>query len=274
MRMTPPTPDQHPVTRFLVDLALHRGGLRQMFEVEATPRYTLLYLLTERQALADAGPLLIEPATDDASERYRRWVTQGLAIELRATSPFDDVAAHLRTLTVAIHDQAPPALLRYADARLYAGLYPVLGERERARLLGPIETMSGVAANRPWTLRQTPEAAARHVPTDEPFRLTHRHELSQQAWRESAMLQPLATRHDIPLERLVSWFRQLRDMDLGTECACLEACRRLACLGIDRPIDEPARAAIQVHPGSLDTKLATLEAHFSNASPIQEMVHG
>lgn len=267
MRITTPVPTQRRLTsRFLIDLALHRDGLRQMFEAEPGARHELLYLRTEHKSVADAGPLLIEPASAEASSVYRQWVEQGLAVELQGIRPFDDVAAHLRTLTMVEREQAPPALFRYADSQLYAGLQSVLGDAERARLLGPSEAMTGMAANESWTLHQPPLDADDYALATTPFRLTQPHLQALQTWRERAFLQPLADQHAIPIERVLGWFQQLRSMALGNEQACFEGCQRLALLSIDHPLDSHCAAIQALGTAPWQAKMATLEARLIDDS--------
>ncbi|HET8790173.1 MAG TPA: DUF4123 domain-containing protein [Modicisalibacter sp.] len=261
-------------SRFLVDLAMHRDGLGQMFEAEPIARHELLYLQTDQKSVADAGPLLIEPASTEAHATYQSWTEQGLSIKLQSTRSFDYVAAHLRTLTMVRRDQAPTALFRYADSRLYAGLQAVLGDSERARLLGPNEAMIGVAGNEPWALRQPPLDADHYALAEVPFRLTQEHVKSLQAWRQRAFLQPLADQHAIPIERLAGWFQQMIAMGFGNEQACFEGCQRLASLNIDQPISESHCKAIQILQVSWPAKLAALEARLVHArGTVQEARH-
>lgn len=264
MRIITPAPaHRRLISRFLVDLAMHRDGLRQMFEAEPGARHELLYLQTDQKGVADAGPLLIEPASTEAHAVYRQWLEQGLAIELQSTRGFDDVAAHLRTLTMVERDLAPAALFRYADSRLYVGLQSVLGDSELARLLGPNETMIGVAGNEPWALRQPPLDADHYVLSEAPFRLTQAHVKSLQAWRQRAFLQPLADQHAIPIEWVLGWFQQLQGMGFEGEKACFEGCQHLAALGIDGLIGEAHCTAIQSLDVSWQAKLAELKARFT-----------
>lgn len=258
---------------FLLDLAWHHDGLRQLFMTESVPHYTLLYLGTSQHTQATSGPLLVVPSSPQAAERYRTWVAQGRAIELTTSRSFEDTAEHLRTLTLAQREQGPPGVFRYADPRLYAGLIAVLNDTERQRLLGPSETMSGRAANEAWQLSQpVPPVAHGDTSSPAPFRLTRRHEHGLRTWRERALLTPLANRYDLPLERLLGWYRQLGILGATSERAGLAGCRRLAQLRIDRPIDAPLRARLQQCSGSLDAKLAVVEAHFQSPDGVTE--HG
>ncbi|WP_175546972.1 DUF4123 domain-containing protein [Modicisalibacter ilicicola] len=216
------------MSRFLVDLAWHRDGLRQLFETEPSPRYHLLYLQTHQHEQATAGPLLVEPASLVALQRYRPWVEEGLAIELVSAQPFDRVADHLKTLTVIECEQAPPSLFRYADPRVLAGLEASLNAPERARLLGPNERMRGVVAGQAWQLQQDTEAAARYASSEAPFRLTRQHLQGIEAWRRQLMLQPLAAQYAISLERLIDWYQEHHATGVDNEQACLEYCRRKA----------------------------------------------
>lgn len=256
MRMTPEPARRHLRSRFLVDLALHRDGLREMFEAEPSACHDLLYRQTDQAAVADAGPLLIEPTSSDAQSLCRQWVERGLAMEMRSARSFADVARHLQTLTMVAREQAPPALFRYADPRLYAGLCPALGEHERVRLLGPNETLTGVAAGVPWTLCQSAEVAERYEPPRENFRLTQRHRESIQVWRIQVLIQ---AQFDVSPERLSGWLRQLCAMGFESEQACLEGCWCLASLGLSRPIDESHCMAVQALDASWQAKLAALK---------------
>ncbi|SDL94885.1 protein of unknown function [Modicisalibacter muralis] len=275
MRINTPEPPQRPLkSRFLIDLAMHRDGLREMRKAEPDARHELLYWQTDHKGMADAGPLLVEPVSSGACATCRQWLEQGLAIELQGTRRFDDTATHLRTLTMTERESLPPALFRYADSRLYAGLQSVLDEHERARLLGPNEAMTGMAGNEAWTLRQPPLAAERYVLTDAPFRLTQPHLQGLQTWRERALLQPLVDQHTIPIERLVGWFQQMIAMGFDNEQTCFEGCQRLASLGFDQPLDSHCAAIQALGAAPWQTKLAALEARLIHArGTVQEAHH-
>ncbi|MGC3873627.1 DUF4123 domain-containing protein [Halomonas sp. GXIMD04776] len=215
------------ISRFLVDLSWHREGLRRMFEIESVPRYRLLYLQTIQHEQASVGPLLIEPRSPVAHQHYKKWVQQGLAIELQGQQRFELVVDHLQTLTLVEREQAPPVVFRYADPRLYAGLEATLNDHDLKRLLGHNDRMRAVVSNKTWILQQDSLEAARYKPTDAPFRLTQQHLQGIEAWRMRSMLQPLAVQYAIPLERLSGWFQEMQASGVG-ERDCLEHCQRMA----------------------------------------------
>lgn len=259
-----PTDTSH--TRYyLLDLAWYRGGLRRLFETDSAPHYTLLYMYTSQASAAEHGPLLLTPSSAEVSEAFHQWVEQGIAIELISRWELDDVAHHFKTLTMARRNDAL-VVLRYADPRLYAGIIPALSTADQARLLGPVESMIGTAHGQAWALRQTAQAADHHVRPDSPFRLTQRHELCLQAWRERALLQPIAERHGLPLDTLIGWYQQLSAMDFETEHTRVQGCEQLASLGKDRPISESLRTEVKALSGTWSAKLAHLKTRFSISS--------
>lgn len=258
-------------SRFLVDLAFYPNGLQRMFDTEPMPCYELLYLQTGQEAQADAGPLLIEPLSTNASAAYRDWTARGQAIELQSSQDFSTVATHLRTLTMVQREQASPALFRYADPRLYAGLAPALRNDEVARLLGPQLILQGVAAGQPWRLEQQLDDANPPRSIDGPFRLTLRHLASLRTWRETLFLQPLADHYHRPLCLLSEWCHQLQAMGFDTEQSYIQGCRRLAELGLEHPIDPSHQEAVLACPAPWQNKLATLEAQLiDNTSALPE----
>ncbi len=216
------------ISRFLVDLSLHKEGLRQIFEIEPAPRYQLLYLQTDQHEQANVGPLLIEPCSPVAHRHYKEWVQQGLAIELQGQQRFEPVVDHLQTLTLVEREQTPLALFRYADPRLYAGLESTLNVHDLRRLLGPNDRMRSVVSGQTWTLQQDSMEADSYTPASAPFRLTRDHLQGIDEWRSQTMLQALAEHYALPVEHIIGWYREIRTKSHNNEQACLEHCHRLA----------------------------------------------
>ncbi|WP_082140270.1 DUF4123 domain-containing protein [Halomonas sp. PR-M31] len=216
------------ISRFLVDLSLHKEALRRIFEIEPAPRYQLLYLQTDQHEQANVGPLLIDPCSPVAHRHYKEWVQQGLAIELQGQQRFESVAEHLKTLTMVERERAPLALFRYADPRLYAGLESTLNVHDLRRLLGPNDRMRSVVSGQTWTLQQDSMEADSYTPASAPFRLTRDHLQGIDEWRSQTMLQALAEHYALPVEHIIGWYREIRTKSHNNEQACLEHCHRLA----------------------------------------------
>ncbi len=210
---------------YLTDLALHPQAQQQMFRVDDAPTYQLLYLQTPYRQHAGHGPLLILPSTTEAQAILARWVEQGVAIAIHSHDPFSALVEHWRGLTQVRRQEGAPALFRYADPRLYAGLESALSQADVARLLGPARLMHGVAAGHAWRL----ESPGRLSPSSgDDFILTGTHERAIQAWREGVFSRQLAGEHGLPEACVTTWLGQMKELALSTEYAQWEGCRTLA----------------------------------------------
>ncbi|MFC3285022.1 DUF4123 domain-containing protein [Litchfieldella rifensis] len=249
---------------FLVDLALYPRAHQQMFEVEDTPTYQLLYLQTPYRQHAQQGPLLTQPSTPRAQATAAQWVEQGVAIAIHADRPFTLLVDHLRSLTRIRRQKGPPALFRYADPRLYAGLESALSRDDITRLMGPARQMYGVAGGNAWSL-ESPSGQP-YAPPGDDFMLTVAHEQAMQTWREGVFLQQLASEYALPVSCTATWLLQMKELALETEYARWEGCRILADSGHQSPLSPQQMDRLQDHAGPWQHMLSCLH-ELVTASP-------
>jgi hypothetical protein len=251
---------------YLVDLALYPQLLRQMFEIDERPVYERLYLQTAYAQHAQQGPILISFSNDRARAIAVSWVQQGAAIELHSHAPLPQVATHYRQLTHVDRQTGPPALFRYADSRLYAGLSSVLTDGETHALLGPITTMKGVANGKAWRLDSP-------APDDEPlgkFRLTVDHEQALQRARDQAFCQQLASDYGVAYELVQQWLQQMKALPLSAEYACWEGCQLLAVSDYPAPLSPSHIEQLKAHKGSRQAVLGELQTLVSAQAPLPD----
>ncbi len=235
-----------PLTIFyLIDLALYPQLSRQLFEIDESPGYEPLYLQTAYARYAQQGPLLFSPSNGRAHVAAARWVQQGAAIALHTRATLSDVAKHYRQLTHVERQEGPPALFRYADSRIYAGLVSGLTEGETHALLGPIEVMKGVANGEAWRLESP-------APDTEPlgkFILTADHEQALQRKREQTFCQQLASDQGVAFSQAQQWLQQMKALSLTTEYARWEGCRILAASEYRAPLSPSHMEQLKANKG-------------------------
>ncbi|MCS2609459.1 DUF4123 domain-containing protein [Halomonas dongshanensis] len=251
---------------YLVDLALYPSLLRRMFEADERPGYELLYLQTSYARHAQQGPVLINPSNANACATASTWVQQGAAIALHTHAPFSTVVEHYRGLLHVERYAAPPALFRYADPRLYAGLAGVLSEGEIHALLGPINTMKGNGYGEIWQL----ESPAPDAEPLERFRLTAVHEQALQSARDQAFCQQLASDHDVSYLQAKQWLQQMKQLPLATEYARWQGCQILAASAYHVPLSYQHMAQLASHNGSWQALLAELKALVGVQAPLND----
>ncbi|MGR2736895.1 DUF4123 domain-containing protein [Billgrantia sp. Q4P2] len=240
---------------YLTDLALFPQAHRQMFEADDTPTYQLLYLQTAYGQHAMHGPLLILPSAPRAEDTLAGWVEQGVAIAIHSHSPFATLVDHWRGLTQVRRQEGPPALFRYADPRLYAGLEAALSPHEIARLLGPAHLIRGLAAGKVWCL-EMPDS---QLPfSSEEFVLTMAHQRALQVWREGVFSQQLADEHGLSEACVTTWLEQMKALALPTEHAQWEGCRVLAEAGRRSPLTARQMDRLGHHAYPWQQRLAQL----------------
>ncbi|WP_167538000.1 DUF4123 domain-containing protein [Vreelandella boliviensis] len=258
---TPPMP-----VFYLVDLSLYPQLLRQMFEIDERPVYDQLYLQTAYAQHAQQGPILISLSNDSAHVAAASWVAQGAAIELHSHATLSQVAAHYRQLTHVDRHAGPPALFRYADSRLYAGLTSVLSDGETHALLGPITVMKGVANGEAWRLDSP-------APDDEPlgkFRLTLDHEQALQRARDRAFCQQLASDYGVAYSLVQQWLQQMKALSLSAEYAYWEGCQLLAASDYPAPLSPSHIEQLKAHKGSRQAMLDELQTLISAQTPLPD----
>lgn len=255
-----------PLTVFyLIDLALYSQLSRQLFEIDESPGYEPLYLQTAYARYAQQGPILFSPSNGRAHVAAARWVQQGAAIALHTRATLSDVAKHYRQLTHVERQEGPPALFRYADSRIYAGLVSGLTEGETHALLGPVNVMNGVANGEAWRL-ESPGP-------DEPqgkFILTADHEQALQSTRNHAFCQQLASDHGVSYSLAQQWLQQMETLPLTTEYSCWEGCRILAASDYRAPLSPSHIEQLRTHKGSRQAVLDELQMLVNEQAPIAE----
>lgn len=251
---------------YLIDLALYPQLSQQMFAIDESPIYELLYLQTAYARYAQQGPLLISPSSVSAHVAAERWMQQGAAIALHTHATFSEVAEHYRQLTHVERQEGPPALFRYADSRIYAGLISGLTEGETHALLGPIKAMNGFANGEAWQL----ESPASH---DEPlgkFRLTPDHQQALQSKREQTFCQQLASDHNVTYSQAQQWLQQMKALPLTTEYARWEGCRILAASEYPAPLSPRHMQQLTSYGGSWQALLGELKMLTSEQAPLAD----
>lgn len=251
---------------YLIDLALYPHLLRQMFEIDERPVYARLYLQTAYAQHAQQGPILISFSNDRAHVIAANWVAQGAAIELHSDASLPEVAAHYRQLTHVERPTGPPALFRYADSRLYAGLASVLTEGETHALLGPIAAMKGVVNGEAWRLDSP-------APDEEPlgtFRLTVDHEQALQCARDQAFCRQLASDYGVAYALVQQWLQQMKALSLSAEYACWEGCQLLAASDYPAPLSPSHIEQLKTHKGSRQAVLDELQTLVSAQAPLPD----
>lgn len=254
---------------YLVDLALYPSLLRRMFEADESPGYELLYLQTSYARHAQQGPILISPSNTNACATASTWVQQGAAIALHTYAPFATVVEHYRGLLHVGRYAGPPALFRYADPRLYAGLARVLSEGETHSLLGPINTMKGNGYGEAWQLESP-------APDTEPlgrFRLTAVHEQALQSARDQAFCQQLTSDHGVSYVQAQQWLQQMKQLPLTTEDARWQGCQILAASSYRAPLSPRHMAQLTRYDGSWQALLDDLKALVSVQAPLNDGDH-
>jgi hypothetical protein len=110
-------------------------------EARAVPIYADL-----GETAAGVGPLLV-PATPEAQTLAQHLATSGTRYRyacnrLRSRQSDDEVVLHLQQVRYLLSgaDASPRLYFRYADGRALSSLWPALSQRQRACLLGPIES--------------------------------------------------------------------------------------------------------------------------------------
>lgn len=255
---------------YLTDLALHPQAQQQMFQVDDAPTYQLLYLQTPYRQHAAHGPLLILPSTRDAQAVLARWVEQGVAIAIHSHHPFSALVEHWRGLTQVRRQDKPPALFRYADPRLYAGLKSALSQDDIARLLGPARLMQGVAADEAWHIESTESGP--YVASSDDFMLTGAHEQALQGWRERVFAQQLARENALPEACVTTWLGQMKELAMPTEYAQWEGCRTLAEAGCSSPLTTAQIDTLKQQSGSWQQRLAQLHALAATPPDANEVI--
>lgn len=254
---------------YLTDLALFPQAHRQMFEADDTPTYQLLYLQTAYHQHAMHGPLLILPSMPRAEDRLAGWVEKGVAIAIHSHRPFAMLVDHWRSLTQVRRQEAPPALFRYADARLYAGLESSLGDGDIVSLLGPARLMHGVAAGHAWRL----ESPGRLPPlSGDDFILTRKHERAIQAWREDVFCRQMADEHGLSAACVSAWLGQMQELALPTEHAQWEGCRTLAEAGWQHPLSPQQMDVLRRQAGPWQQRLAQLREQIATSHNADEVI--
>lgn len=264
MPMSLKTPPR--TTFYLIDLALYPSLSRQMFTIDERPLYELLYLQTAYARYAQQGPLLISPSSASAHVAAARWMQQGAAIALHTHATFSDVAAHCRQLTHVERQAGPPALFRYADSRIYAGLVIGLSEGEAHSLLGPIIAMNGVANGEAWQL----ESPAPDTESPGKFKLTVDHEQALQSKREQMFCQKLTSDYGVTYSQAQQWLQQMKALPLTTEYARWEGCRILAEYGYPTPLSPRHMQQLRSYDGSWQALLAELKRRISEQAPLAD----
>ncbi|MCE8031629.1 MULTISPECIES: DUF4123 domain-containing protein [Halomonadaceae] len=262
-----------PVSRaqvfYLVDQALYSQAQQRMFEADDSPTYQLLYLQTPYRQHAAHGPLLVLPSTADAQAILARWVEQGVAIEIHSHHPFSTLVEHWRSLTQVRRQEGPPALFRYADPRLYAGLEAALSPHEIARLLGPAHLMHGFAAGKAWRLKLPDSQLAF---SSEEFVLTMAHQRALEAWREGVFSSRLAEEYELPEACVLTWLEQMKALAFPTEHAQWEGCRVLAEAGRRSPLSDRQMDRLGHHAYPWQQRLAQLRVLATTAHEPDEAI--
>ncbi|MGM0823593.1 MAG: DUF4123 domain-containing protein [Pseudomonadota bacterium] len=251
---------------YLIDLALYPQLLQKMFEIDERPLYEHLYLQTAYAQHARQGPILMSFSTASAHDAASRWVQQGAAIALHSDATLGEVAAHYRQLTHIERPTEPPALFRYADSRLYAGLASVLTEGEMHALLGPVTTMKGVANGEAWRL-DSPGSDEEPLGT---FRLTVDHEQALQRARDQAFCRQLASGYGVAYALVQQWLQQMKALPLSAEYACWEGCQLLAASDYPAPLSPSHIEQLKAHKGSRQAVLDELQTLVSAQAPLPD----
>lgn len=251
---------------YLADLALYPSLLRKMFQADDRPGYELLYLQTAYAQHAQQGPILISPSNANAHAAASKWIQQGTAVALRTYATFSTAVEHYRGLLHVDRQSGPPALFRYADPRLYAGLISALTEGEIHSLLGPVSVMEGFANGETWQLESP-------APDSEPlgsFRLTAAHEKALQSARDHTFCLQLANDHHVSYVQAQQWLQQMKQLPLATEYACWEGCQILAASHYRAPLSPQHMTQLTRHEGSWQAVLNELKTLVSVQAPLTD----
>jgi hypothetical protein len=253
MSLTSASPEQ---IFYLADLALFPQAHRQMFQADDAPTYQLLYLQTAYRQHAMHGPLLILPSTPLGEATLARWVEQGMAVAIHSKAGFPALVEHWRGLTQVRRQDKLPALFRYADPRLYAGLERALSQDDITCLLGPARLMQGGAAGHAWCLELPNDLPPASSSAD--FILTSAHERAIQTWREAIFSRQLAGEHALPEACVTTWLGQMKELALPTEYAQWEGCRTLAEAGCSSPLTTEQMDILKRQTGPWQQRLQLL----------------
>ncbi|MFY1055056.1 DUF4123 domain-containing protein [Ectopseudomonas khazarica] len=153
----------------LLDGAQIDNLLAQLYQLEDSPNLHHLYQGTLYDALADAGPVLVQLQPDSRLEAHfvEHWQAAA-GIWLESTAHTQDLVEHLRSL-VHVSVQGVTVLLRYYDPRVMRHWLVELPSEERDYLMGPIQRIrvaSQQVEDEPIRLqRQNASPAARYEDT-------------------------------------------------------------------------------------------------------------
>jgi len=231
---------------YLVDLAAHPDALRLLFERDSAPSYDLLYLYSGYREEAQAGPLLIEPLSDECDIWLKDYLQHAKALALYgANLTVQQAGQHLASLNTV---QTPwgSSLFRYADPSSLRSLGPSLDPAQRQRILGPFTAIRGYYANQGWALHYLDDIQPGHgMDTSGPLTLSDHNFRAAEDFRKGLLAKAIAESGKRSPELTEQWFRQLEGLGAPSEQALVEGAEILIRAALTRPLTESELSSVR-----------------------------